>query len=166
MFFKRKQKRTEHPAGRDPRVGPSILTSEVVIEGKVMTAGELQIDGTIHGDVRAGALVVDARGIVHGEVIAEEVVVRGRIIGPIRGIHVHIFSGAHVEGDVIHETISIENGAFVEGNIHRADNPLEQYGADELSRPLLYDDQPAEPLDDRRFRPAGLLRPGSSGAAE
>lgn len=166
MLFKRKRKQSDRPGGSDTRFGPSIVTAEVVIEGKVMTAGELQIDGTVHGDVRAGAIVVDSQGIIQGEVIAEEVVVRGRIIGPIHGIHVHIFSGAHVEGDVIHETISIENGAFVEGNIHRADDPLEQDGPGELSHPRSYDDEPVDLLEDRSLRPVGFLRSNSSGAAE
>ncbi|WP_137390540.1 bactofilin family protein [Rhodoligotrophos defluvii] len=119
------------------RAGPSIITADVVIEGKLITSGELQVDGTIHGDVRAANVVIDNHGSIHGEVVAEEIVVRGRIIGPLHALNIHIFAGAHVEGDITHETISIENGAFVEGSIRRSEEPLESshlaISADEAS---------------------------------
>ena len=84
---------------------PSYVGQDVVVEGSVVSSGELHIDGTIHGNARAQAVVVDRHGAVHGEVVAEEVLVRGRVIGPIRGFHVHLYPGAHVEGDVINESI-------------------------------------------------------------
>ncbi|WP_342642474.1 bactofilin family protein [Rhodoligotrophos ferricapiens] len=132
MIFKSRNKQDNLAASNEServkvgrRAGPSIITTDVVIEGKLITGGELQIDGTIHGDVRAASVVVDSQGAVHGEVVAEEIVVRGRIIGPLHAIHVHIFAGAHVEGDITHETISIENGAFVQGNMRRAEDPVD-----------------------------------------
>ena len=145
MIFKRfRSKNKGKKNGRENRgrrgsLGPSIITGEVVIDGHLLSGGELQIDGEINGDVRARAVVIDVNGIVHGEVAAEDVIVRGRIIGPIRGLHVHILKGAHVEGDVLNETISIENGAFLDGKIHRVDDPLgESYGS-------------SEPLQDTHF---------------
>ncbi len=144
MIFKRFRNKNKKPAkkkrARRGSLGPSILTGEVVIDGHLMSAGELQIDGEVNGDVRARAVVIDINGIVHGEVAAEDVIVRGRIIGPIRALHVHILNGAHVEGDVLNETISIENGAFVDGKIHRVDNPLgETYGHSEQQQPSHFD---------------------------
>jgi len=137
MIFKRfrKKNKADKPLAEKKRAGrrshgPSIITGEVVIEGHLLSAGELQIDGEINGDVRARAVVVDVNGIVHGQVAAEDVIVRGRIIGPIRALHVHILNGAHVEGDVLNESISIENGAFVDGKIRRVDDPLGELDQD------------------------------------
>ncbi len=125
--FRKKNKNSNSPA-RVPRgkLGPSIITSDVVIDGNLVSNGELQIDGEVNGHVNARAAVVDINGIVHGEVVADDVIVRGRIIGPIRAIHVHILNGAHVQGDVLNETISVENGAFIDGKIHRVENPLNE----------------------------------------
>src|SRR5262245_20961887 len=39
---------------------PTTISSEVIIEGHLVTNGEIQIDGTINGDVRARVCVVDA----------------------------------------------------------------------------------------------------------
>jgi cytoskeletal protein CcmA (bactofilin family) len=125
MLFRNFRKKNNGSAeGNRNRSGPSILTEDVVIEGNLISGGELQIDGTVNGDVRAHAVVVDAQGVIHGEVVAEEVLVRGRIIGPIRGIHVHVYAGGHIEGDVINETISIDNGAYIDGTIRRSEDPL------------------------------------------
>ncbi len=152
MLFKgRRNNKPRKPAGR---IGPSIITSEVVIEGNLLTGGELQIDGTVNGDVRARSAVIDVQGIVHGQVVAEDVFVRGRIIGPIRGVHVNIYAGAHVEGDVVNETLSIENGAYVDGKIQRSDDPMGDSGA----YPQNYEDggQQFGVYDDEGFRPVDV----------
>ena len=128
MIFKRflNKNKKARPRKRAKRnnLGPSIVTAEVVIDGHLLSGGELQIDGEINGNVRAKAVVIDINGVVHGEVVAEDVIVRGRIIGPIRALHVHLLNGCHVDGDVLNETISIENGAYINGQIHRVDDPL------------------------------------------
>jgi len=124
MLFKRFRSKDKSRGRRRSGLGPSILTGDLVIDGNLVSSGDVQVDGTINGDVRARSVVVDFNGVVHGEVAAEEVIVRGRVIGHIRGIHVHVFSGGHVEGDVLSETISIDHGAYIDGKIHRADDPL------------------------------------------
>ena len=164
MLFKRFRKEKNNsgspakPKKRRSRTGPSILTSDLIIDGALVSNGELQIDGTVNGDVRAGAAVVDFHGIIHGEVAAEEVIVRGRVIGNIRGIHVQIFANAHVEGDIISETISIENGAHLQGSIHRSEDPLGEQAAQYLppapsparAAPGGYD-QPDDVFDDAGY---------------
>ncbi len=131
MFFKKSRAKAPKSAatggGRQRhRSGPSLLSLDLVIDGSVSTGGELQIDGTINGTVRARAVVVDGNGVVYGDITAEEVIVRGRVIGPIRALHIHIYAGAHIEGDVINQTLSIENGAHVDGKIRRVEDPLSE----------------------------------------
>jgi cytoskeletal protein CcmA (bactofilin family) len=131
MFFRKSRDKASKGAtaggGRQRhRSGPSLLSMDLVIDGSVSTSGELQVDGTINGAVRARAVVVDANGVVYGDITAEEVIVRGRVIGPIRALHIHIFAGAHIEGDVINQTLSIENGAHVDGKIRRVEDPLSE----------------------------------------
>jgi cytoskeletal protein CcmA (bactofilin family) len=144
MLFRNFRKKTNSAAAGNRRAGPSIITEDVVIEGNLISGGELQIDGTVNGDVRAHSVVVDAQGVIHGEVVADEVLVRGRIIGPIRGVHVHVYAGGHIEGDVINETISIDNGAYVDGAIRRSDDPLAE-------PPPQYDPQYEQPAEQRQF---------------
>jgi cytoskeletal protein CcmA (bactofilin family) len=141
---------------------PSYVGQDLVVEGNLVSAGELHIDGTVHGNARAQAVVIDTHGAVHGEVVAEEVVVRGRVIGPIRGVQVHLYAGAHVEGDVTNESISIDNGAYIYGSIRRSDDPLGEpaaagYMPRSLPDPLKSAD--LDVLDEDTYRPVKVVRP-------
>jgi cytoskeletal protein CcmA (bactofilin family) len=144
MLFRNFRKKNNSTGAGTRRAGPSIITEDVVIEGNLISGGELQIDGTVNGDVRAHSVVVDAQGVIHGEVVADEVLVRGRIIGPIRGVHLHVYAGGHIEGDVINETISIDNGAYIDGAIRRSDDPLAE-------PPPQYDPQYEPAAEQRQF---------------
>jgi cytoskeletal protein CcmA (bactofilin family) len=163
MLFKRFRKpRPTNGQAPSFEALPSYIAQDVVVEGTVVSAGELQVDGTIHGDVRAQAVVVDRHGAVHGEVVGEEVLVRGRVIGPIRGVQVHLFSGAHVEGDVINEAISIDNGAYIYGSIRRSEDPLsEKTATTPPTRPLPELGTPIDldVLEDNTVSPMKLVRP-------
>ena len=172
LFKKSRNRKKEKPANnagvRSGRAGPSIITSDVVIEGNLLTGGELQVDGTVNGAIRARAVVIDVQGVVHGEVAAEDVFVRGRVIGPIRGVNVTIVAGGHIEGDVTNENIAIENGAYVDGKIHHSDDPLSDYPAHYGNAPAAYPQDVGElgVYDDSGYRPIELAAPRRSDAAE
>ena len=117
-------------ASMTSRAGPSIISADVKIIGHVSSQGELDINGTIEGDVRATALTIGETGAVKGEVIAESVVVRGTIEGRIRGRKVQLCTGAKVRGDIFHASLAIEPNAIFEGGVKHAQDPMaEQVGA-------------------------------------
>ena len=113
-----------------PKAKPpaSVLSSDLHITGNVKTTGDVQIEGTIEGDIRAHLLTVGEGATVKGEVTADDVVVNGRIVGRVRGLKVRLTSTARVEGDIIHKTIAIESGAHFEGSVQRQDDPLSATG--------------------------------------
>jgi len=106
------------------KAGPSIITSDVVVNGTVNCAGDIQIDGCLYGDVHSAGLVIGDTGQVHGEIFADTVTIRGNCTGRIRARKVQLSSISHVEGDIVHKIIAIEMGAFFEGNCHHSDKPL------------------------------------------
>jgi cytoskeletal protein CcmA (bactofilin family) len=163
MLFKRFRKNARaNGQAQQVEAPPSYIGPDVVVEGSLVSAGELHIDGTVHGNARAQAVVVDRHGAVHGEVVAEEVLVRGRVIGPIRGVHVHLYPGAHVEGDVINESISIDNGAYIYGSIRRSEDPLSEPGLQIFrpkSSPELEKPDDLDVLDEDNLRPVKVVRP-------
>ena len=63
---------------------PSILSSDLVLTGSIVSEGEIQLDGQVDGDVRAGSLIIGEDASVSGEVFAETVVVRGKVSGSVR----------------------------------------------------------------------------------
>jgi len=110
-----------------PKAKPpaSELSADLVITGNLKTTGDIQIEGTVEGDIRAHLLTVGEGATVKGECIADDVVVNGRVIGRVRGLKVRLTSSARVEGDIIHKTIAIESGAHFEGTVQRQDDPLQ-----------------------------------------
>ncbi|MFN3835287.1 MAG: polymer-forming cytoskeletal protein [Glycocaulis sp.] len=103
---------------------PSILSADLTIVGSISSEGEVQLDGTVEGDVRAGSLTIGEEASVKGEVVAESVVVRGRIEGSLRARQVQLASTARIEGDIVHATLAVESGAFFDGHCRRASDPL------------------------------------------
>jgi len=113
-----------------PKAKPpaSVLSSDLHITGNLKTTGDIQVEGTIEGDIRAHLLTIGEGATIKGEVIADDVVVNGRIVGRVRGLKVRLTSTARVEGDIIHKTIAIESGAHFEGSVQRQDDPLNAKG--------------------------------------
>lgn len=108
---------------------PSIISSDVVIKGSIESAGELQFDGEIDGDVRAKGLVIGDGARVDGEVMAEKVRVSGTVEGSIRAVEVELAATAHVKGDITHKSLTIESGAHFDGSSQHSDDPLSGSGA-------------------------------------
>ncbi|HKD46142.1 MAG TPA: polymer-forming cytoskeletal protein, partial [Rhizomicrobium sp.] len=124
-----------NPAPKRPgRSGtaPSIISADLTVTGALNSAGDVQIDGIVEGDVRSQGLVIGERAEIHGEVWAEDVTVRGKVIGRIRARKILLTATSHVEGDILHEAFAVETGAFFEGNCRHSDNPLAD-DADALS---------------------------------
>ncbi len=111
-------------AAPGPKSPASLLSADLNIKGNIKTAGDIQIEGKIDGDIRAHLVTVGEGATVKGEVIADDVIVNGRVIGRVRGLKVRLTATARVEGDIIHKTIAIESGAHFEGSVLRQDDPL------------------------------------------
>jgi len=109
-----------------PKTKPpaSQLAPDLVITGNLKTTGDIQIEGTVEGDIYAHLLTIGEGATVKGECVADDVVVNGRVIGRVRGLKVRLTSTARVEGDIVHKTIAIESGAHFEGSVQRQEDPL------------------------------------------
>lgn len=111
---------------KTPKVKPpaSVLSADLHITGNLKTTGDIQVEGTVEGDIRAHLLTIGESATIKGEVIADDVVINGRIVGRVRGLKVRLTATSRVEGDIIHKTIAIESGAHFEGSVQRQDDPL------------------------------------------
>jgi len=103
---------------------PSILSGDLVMTGSISSEGEVQLDGSVDGDVRAGSLTIGEEASVKGEIVAETIVVRGKVTGSIRARQVQLASTARIEGDIVHSALSVESGAFFDGNCRHSSDPL------------------------------------------
>ncbi|MDO8838180.1 MAG: polymer-forming cytoskeletal protein [Parvibaculum sp.] len=118
-----------------PRTAPSIISNDLVVHGNMTATGDIQVDGTVEGDIRSQSLTIGEKASITGEIVAEDIVIRGRVIGTIRGRRVQLSSTCHVEGDILHEALAVETGAFFEGNCRHSDDPIGQASSGASLRP-------------------------------
>ena len=114
---------------------PSLISSDIIIKGTLHAAGEVQLDGSMEGDVHAIKLIIGEKAAVKGEIVCEEVTVRGRVEGGIRARQVQLASTSHIEGDILHSALSVETGAYFEGNCRHSDDPLSDEAAKDFRKP-------------------------------
>jgi cytoskeletal protein CcmA (bactofilin family) len=114
MFSQKKPTKPEAVAPKP--AAPSIISSDLSINGNLTSGGDIQVDGTVEGDIVSKKLTVSSSATVRGAIEAETVVIAGSVTGQIKARHVTLIKSARVIADVIQERLSIEPGAFFEGN--------------------------------------------------
>lgn len=98
---------------------PSIISADLTIVGDLKSDGDLQIEGTIEGDINSRQITVGEQAKVEGCIVADTVRVSGTVKGQIKARIVHLDKVARVIGDVTHETLTMEAGASLEGQVKR-----------------------------------------------
>ena len=120
MFSKSKREFESGTGGTAAKPAvPSIISTDMKIVGDLTSEGEIQVDGTVEGDIKSKHLLIGEPAHITGEIVAEVVEVYGTIHGQIKATSVSLAKTAHVVGDILHDNLSIEKGAFLEGHCKR-----------------------------------------------
>lgn len=123
MFSKNNKPKASETKLPLPPAPPSIISRDLNIVGDLTSEGEIQVDGTINGDIRTNVLIIGESARIKGEVVADTVRIMGSVDGQIKAKAVKLAATAHVVGDILHEDLSIETGAFLEGHCKRMAMP-------------------------------------------
>ena len=113
----------------------SLIAGDLTLEGNITGGGELQVDGSIKGDVRVERVTIGESGHIEGGVFAEAVEVKGRVTGSITAKQVRLNGASHVDGDISHEQLAIEVGAFFQGRSLRLQRAAASPLAPQAPRP-------------------------------
>jgi len=132
----------EQQSAKEPSA-PSIISADLKIIGDLSCEGEIQVDGSVDGDIRSKSLIIGESAKIKGEVVAETVFVYGSVTGQIKSREVNLAKTAHVVGDILHEILAIETGAFMEGHCIRmvekttsSDGKVNVFGSEDANRRL------------------------------
>lgn len=100
-----------------------LIGAGTTVEGSIIFAGGLRVDGRVRGDVIAadgkpGTLVLSEQAQIEGEIRVSHVVVNGTVIGAVHAAeYVELQPKANVTGDVHYKTLEIQLGAVVQGRL-------------------------------------------------
>jgi cytoskeletal protein CcmA (bactofilin family) len=100
-----------------------LIGAGTTVEGSIIFAGGLRVDGRVRGDViaaegRPGTLVLSENAQIEGEIRVSHVVINGSVIGPVHATeYVELQPKANVTGDVHYKTLEIQLGAVVQGKL-------------------------------------------------
>lgn len=100
---------------------PSIVSGNLKITGDMMCDGDIQIEGTVEGNITSRLLTVGESGSVKGEIVADQVTIAGTVVGKVKARTVTLSQTSDVSGDITHEALGIEAGARFEGSCKKID---------------------------------------------
>jgi cytoskeletal protein CcmA (bactofilin family) len=95
----------------------TIVGQGAKLEGTVVSAGSLRIDGQVKGQVNAdGDVMLSPQSQVEADIRAQNVAVAGRFKGAIvvKG-RAEISRGGRVDGNITSKTLVVEEGAIFQG---------------------------------------------------
>lgn len=108
----------------------SVIGDAAVIVGDLTSEGEIEVQGTVEGNIRSRRVKIGEGGQVYGEIVADAVDICGLVEGPVVATMVSVARTARVIGHITHRELSIEPGAYLEGRRPWRLHPLE-----DLKRP-------------------------------
>ena len=138
---------------------PSIISADMKVVGNLHSNGDIQIDGTVEGDIKSRTLTVGENAHIIGSISAESVNVCGRVTGQVSATSVRIARTANVQGDINYKTLAIEEEAVLDGQIRRLDGkPAIE------AKPAAADAKPASSGGDSKVETLKTAQAGGSSA--
>ena len=113
----------------------TIVGQGAKLEGTVVSAGSLRIDGQVKGQINAeGDVLLSPQSQVEADIRAQNVVVAGRFKGAInvKG-RAELARGGRVDGDITSKTLVVEEGGIFQGQSIMDQQPTQGQPASKAS---------------------------------
>lgn len=101
----------------------SLVADGTRVEGNVLFAEGMRIDGAVVGDVRSSAgqpslLVISETAQVEGAIHADHVIINGVVLGPVHAAELlELQPKARVTGNVHYKALEMHQGAVIAGQM-------------------------------------------------
>ena len=122
---------------------PSIIGADLKVVGNLVCESDIDIQGTVKGDIEAKTVTVDKDARVDGSIRARSLIVSGSVDGAMEASEISLTSTAQVTGELVHETLSVDPGACLEARLSRASK--ERRIAQQIPKPRLSVPEPEPP---------------------
>ena len=95
----------------------SIIGEGIDLSGEINTEGNIHIDGSMSGTIRANEVIIGPHGNFDGEIIAEILIINGTIKGKFTIKNLHIRSEGLLQGKAKYEILVVESGGRIQGEL-------------------------------------------------
>lgn len=96
----------------------SLINADLVVAGNIECKSDLEIFGSVTGDINAKMVDVGDTGQVDGKVNAESAEIHGTLTGALSVVSVKIHSKAVVNASITAEEMGSEKGARIAGKVN------------------------------------------------
>ncbi len=112
----------------DPTKDLNLIGPGTTVEGKILSLGNIRIDGKITGEVTASeSLTLGESGEIEGNIDAKNITIGGKVRGIVNAADKIVFEAkAVVRGDIRAKRLVVDEGAQFDGKITMTDKPQQQ----------------------------------------
>ena len=98
---------------------PSIIVSDLNIEGDLVSEGSIEIGGKVNGNVLCDNVTIRKEAEIKGNIKAKNLTIHGFIDGKIDTEYLFITGSAKITGKISYNYLSVESGADIDGYLKR-----------------------------------------------
>tara|TARA_X000000950_G_scaffold276843_1_gene365385 strand:- start:1650 stop:2054 length:405 start_codon:yes stop_codon:yes gene_type:complete len=95
----------------------SIITEGIEFSGEINTDGDIHLDGSMKGIIKAHEVVIGPNGNFDGEIISEVLKVSGLIKGKFTIKNLFIKKDGLLQGKAKYEVIVVDSGGRIQGEL-------------------------------------------------
>ena len=108
---------SDHSSKGNQATMQNLIGKGTIIEGNIVTEGDLVIEGTVRGDVTTKtSLLVGPSCIIEGNILAQHAEVAGRVKGSVQALGLLVIkSSSMIDGDVLTKNLNVESGSTFNG---------------------------------------------------
>ena len=112
------------PASRGHHEGHVLIGEGITIKGEIRDCREIEIHGTVEGDLEAEVLIVHGNGVLTGNVKTDRAEVHGSIDGDVMVKHLlDVKAAGSVAGKTEYGELSVETGGRLVGTLDEQSAP-------------------------------------------
>ena len=95
----------------------SIIGEGIELSGEINTEGNIHIDGSMNGIIRANEVIIGPNGNFEGEIIADVFIINGTVKGKFTIKNLHVRSEGLLQGRAKYEILVVDSGGRIQGEL-------------------------------------------------
>lgn len=112
----------KRPAAQSGSGEHSVISAGLRVIGNLESDEDVEVRGTVEGDITSRSLTVSAGATVRGAITADSVNIAGTVNGEVTADRVLLTKTGDMTGDITYKTLAIDEGAAFDGQCRRVES--------------------------------------------